>query len=385
MSVSIIQSGSIVNLSQSPIPFTLEETSSVKTNSGYQYALDLYYWTGSITGSGSIPEYTMTKYPNNSGVGIFDLSRILNSTLTELLQQNPSNVGYFAIEGYDEWISGTTYVTGSRTRSGTYKYIDGYSLFPESISQPIYNKTPHWPLMTDGPATQSAFDFNTGYAGVWVGTSGTTTPTKIVYTTDLGATGEVALSGSTNSNEQVQQYPIGPDSIGLDSSVIWYTTQAYNGSTPLGEPIRYEITCNQKYPNIRIKWKNRYGQWDWFNFNMVNRQSFSVNRSVYQPQLGSWESRGLSYNSYDSSNINYLVDAQQSISVNTFWVPESYNEIFKQMLVSDEIYWQYDEANDLLKPITINTNSITWKTGVVDKVIQYGFDFSYGQQYKLII
>jgi len=309
MSVSIIQSGSLVNMSQSPIPFTLEETASVRFNAGFQYAIDLYYWTGSLTASGSVPDYTMVKYPNNSGVGIFDVSRILNSTLTDLVQENPSNVGYFTIDAYDEWISGSTYITGSKVRSTTMKYIDGYSLFPETIAQPVNTKTPHWPLMTSGPVTQSAMDFNTGYSGVWVGTSDGTTPTKVVYTTNLGSTGEVILSGSTNTNEQVQQYPIGPATIGLDSTVLWYTIQAYNGSTPLGTPIRYDIVCNEKYPNVRIKWKNRFGQFDWFNFNMVNRQSFNVNRSIYQPQIGSWEGRSLGYQSYDSSNLNYLVDA----------------------------------------------------------------------------
>jgi hypothetical protein len=171
----------------------------------------------------------------------------------------------------------------------------------------------------------------------------------------------------------------------LSSNIEWYDIQAYNSSTPLGTPIRYNVTCNQKYPNIRIKWKNRFGQWDWFNFNMVNTQSFTVNRSVYEPQLGSWGGRSLSYNNYDSSILNYLVDTDQNITVNTDWVSQDYNDIFKQLLVSDEIYWVYDESDGKLRPITINTPSIQFKTGVVDKTIQYAFDFKYGQMYKLII
>ena len=47
--------------------------------------------------------------------------------------------------------------------------------------------------------------------------------------------------------------------------------------------------------------------------------------------------------------------------------------------------WIYDENNGDLRPITISTDSITFKTGVNDKVIQYGFDFNWGQNYKLII
>jgi hypothetical protein len=118
---------------------------------------------------------------------------------------------------------------------------------------------------------------------------------------------------------------------------------------------------------------------------MVNRQSFQTEKKTYQPQLGSWESSTLSYQNYDSGILNYIVDSKQAISVNSFWIPESYNDIFKQLLVSDEIYWVYDEANALVRPLTIATQNITFKTGVNDHLIQYAFEFNFGQAYKLII
>ena len=241
--------------------------------------------------------------------------------------------------------------------------------------------------MTDGPATQSAFLDNYGNAGVYVGTDGgTLQPNKIVYTSDL-ATANYTISGSTSSSAQIAQYPIGPSQAGfpLSGSFSYFTTQAYYNSTPLGTPITYTIECIQKYPNVRIKWKNRYGQFDYFNFYMVNRQSFQTEKRTYQPQLGSWESSTLSYNEYDSGILNYIVDSKQSISVNSFWIPESYNDILKELLVTDEAYWVYDEPNNRVRPITITTSNITFKTGVVDHLIQYQFDFDFGQAYKLII
>lgn len=386
MALSITQTPPILNLAQSPIPFTLSESSGVIASSSFQYVLDLYYWAGAEAGQPVSPNYTLVKYPNESNVGIFDVSRILNSTLTDLVEENSSNVKYFTIEGYYQYISGSTYVTGPKESTSTYKYIDGYSIFQEPISQSIWEKTPHWPLMTDGPVTQSCFDFNTGMTGVYVGTTGYTQPDKIVYTSTLGNF-DYSLSTTTATSGQIDQYPIGPSQSGFPfpSSIDWFSVQAYDGLTPIGSSIRYEVTCNQKYPNIRIKWKNRYGQFDYFNFNMVNTQTFNVNRSVYQPQIGSWGGSSLSYNDYDSNNLNYLVDTSESIRVNSDWVSEDYNDIFKQLMVSDEIYWVYDEANDIVRPITIKTNSIQFKTGVVDKVIQYAFDFDYGQTYKLII
>ena len=388
MSLSIVQTPATCSLAQSPIIFSVvESTTATVLQDGFQYLCDLYYWKGTPNNSGSV-DYVLSKYPNTSLHGIFDLNRIINSTLTDLAQANQSNVIYFAGDFYWQYPSGSTYVTGSHVKSDVYKALDGYSIFQEPIGQPIFNKTPHWPLMTDGPATQSAFITNEGVASVYVGTTGGgTAPTKIVYTSNLGSA-DYNVSGNTNTSGQVAQYPIGPAETGFPLStngLTYFTTQAYNGSTPIGTSITYNIVCTQKYPNIRIKWKNRYGQFDWFNFNMINRQGFNTERKTYQPQLGTWQASTLSYNNYDSATLNYITDSTQTLSVQSDWVDEAYNDIFKELLVADEIYWIYDESTGDLRPITISTDSITFKTGVVDKVIQYGFDFKWGQNYKLII
>jgi hypothetical protein len=222
-------------------------------------------------------------------------------------------------------------------------------------------------------------------SGVYVGTAGGIQPTRIVYSGSLG-NGAFALSSSISSSQQIQQYPLAPNQSGFPLSSLseYYTIQPYSGSTALGTPIRFEQVCIQKYPNIRIKWKNRFGQFDWFNFYLVNRQGFQSTKRTYQPQLGSWQSTGLSYQNSDSSTLNYLSDSKQTLSVNTDYVSDSYNDIFKQLLVSDEIYWVYNEPNDL-RPITITTNNVVFKTGVNDKLVQYQFDFDWGQAYKLII
>lgn len=384
MALTYNQFPATASLVQSPTIFTLSESGLVYTSASFQYYLDLYYWNGTPSNSGSVANYTLVKYPNASDVGIFDVGRILNSTLTAPVAADGSNIKYFKVDGYFRYQSGSVYVTSSHVQSGTYKALDGYALFDEPIGQQITSKSVHWPLMTDGPASQSVLSADYGAASVFVGTTGGTQPTKLVYSGSLG-NGTFTLSGSVSSSQQVQQYPQAPQESGFPISTLSenYSIQAFNGNTALGTPINFEVVCQQKYPNIRIKWKNRYGQFDWFSFYMVNKQSFSTTVRGYQPQLGTWTGTSLSYNQYDSSNLNYIVDSKQSISVNTFWVPESYNEIFKQLLVSEEIYWVKSTTD--LAPITIATDSITFKTGVVDKVIQYGFDFDFGQGYKLIL
>ena len=387
MSLSITQTPASCSLAQSPIIFSVLENTNVINSSSFQYVGELFYWTGSMFQSSSVADYTIVKYPNTTGTGIFDLNRIINSTLTDLAIANTSNVEYYAVDFYWQWLSGSAFVTGSHVKSSTYKALDGYQIFQESIGQQLNTLSPFYPLLTDGPATQSAFDFNYGTSGVYVGDIGATIPTKIVYTSNLG-TANYNVSSSASSSGQIYQYPIGPSQSGFPlstSGLTYFKLQAYNGGTPLGQSIQYDVVCNQKYPNIRIKWKNRYGQFDYYNFNMVNRQSFQTDRRTYQPQLGTWEGTGLSYQRYDSSNLNYIVDSKQSISVNSYWLPEDYNDSLKELLVSDEIYWVYDEPNAYVRPLTIATQNIVFKTGVVDHMIQYQFDFNFGQAYKLIL
>lgn len=387
MSLSITQTPALVSLAQSPMPLTVVESSAaLLTSASFQYIGELYYWTGSQFQSASSADYTIVKYPNAANVGIFDVSKIINSTLQDTLYNNPSNVEFYAVDFYTRYQSGSTFITGSHVRSATYKALDGYGLMnQDAIGQNITASSAFWPLMTDGPATQSIFSDNKGYAGVYVGTTGGTQPTKLVYSSSLQSV-DYALTSNASSSGQIQQYPQGPAQSGfpLSGSFTSYSIQAYDGTTKLGAPINFVITCQQKYPNIRIMWKNRLGQFDWFNFYMVSKQSFDVQKRSFQPQLGTWNASTLSYAKQDSSNKNYIIDANEAISVNTFFVDQSYNDIFKQMMTSDEIYWLYDEANMYVRPLSIQTSNVVFKTGVVDHLIQYQFEFKYGQSYKLI-
>jgi len=393
MSYSFIQTPASMSLAQSPMIFSV--SSSLYTNeANFQYIGELAIWTGSANASSSAEVWTLAKYPSAVGkTGIFDVSRIVNSTQTQLVQQNISPVTYCKLDSYYRYYTGATYVTGSRISSPLFKSIDGYQIFPETIGQSIETLTPFWPIMTDGPATQSVFIDNNGVGAAWVGDIGSASGTKannVRYIGSNGSTGTYSFStGSTNnSNEQVLGFPIGPTQAGFPLSLTGlesYTVQARFNSTAVGLPIKYNVDCKQKYPNIRIKWKNRFGEFDYFNFYMVNKKSMGSTKRTYQPQIGSWQGSTLSYNEYDSQTLNYIVDSKQNIIVNTNWISESYNDIFKQLLVSNEIYWSLEEDGHDVKPLTIVTSNIQFKTGVVDKLIQYSFEFQYGQGYKLII
>lgn len=389
MSYSFIQTPAEVSLAQSPVIFAVSSSQYV-AQPNFQYIGELSIWTGSLSDSGSGEVWTLAKYPSTQGLtGIFDVSRILNSTMTELAQTNPSAVQYFKMDSYLRYQSGSAYVTGSRISSDVYKGLDGYQIFPETIGEQLWTLTPHYPLLLDGPATQSVFEDNVGSGYVWTpSTSNHAIITSIAYSGSNGTTSEFTLSTpTTNSNTFVQLFPIAPSEAGFPISTVGltsYTVQAKSFAQFIGQPIKFELGCQQKYPNIRIKFKNRYGAFQYINMDMINRKSMSSDKRTYQPQLGSWTGRTLSYNEWDSQTLNYIVDSKQNIICNTNWLEEEWNDILKQLLVSTEIYWCLDNTNEV-KPLTIITSNIQFKTGVVDKLIQYSFEFQYGQGYKLIL
>jgi maltooligosyltrehalose synthase len=147
----------------------------------------------------------------------------------------------------------------------------------------------------------------------------------------------------------------------------------------------FEIVCEQYYEPVRIAYKNRFGQFDFINFYKRHNNIFNTEQKLYQPQLGTWESSTLSYNQFQTKQQRYIVDSTETLQCNTDWLKgDGYNELMKQLLVADEIYWCYDQTNNLVKPLTIRTNSLQFKTGVNDKLIQYTIDFDLGQPYKLI-
>ena len=379
-----------MSLAQSPIAFSVYENTGLFSGSEFQYTCQLNYWMGNESASGSY-DYLLVKYPNTSGVGIFDVSRVLNSALNQLAYDYTSSVLYYKAGFNYSYLSGSVRVSGSTSpliTSGIYKSLDGYSLFPEPINQNAPSKSLHWPLMTDGPVSQSVLPTDIGSIGTYVGVTGATQPTQVRYTKIGGGTGSYAVTSTTASMGQITRVPLAPSQSGFPLTVTdgdAYTIQAYSGSTALGTSLYFEVQCAYYYTPIRIMWKNRYGQFDFQNFYKAHYNTFGTDQRVYQPQLGSWDATTLSYNTAQNNTQRYIVNTNEQLDVNSDWLPENFNEIYKQLLVADEIYWIYDQVGSFVKPLAITTNSVKFKTNVNEKLIQYTVSFSIGQTFKLII
>jgi len=399
MAIAIKQLPATASLAQSPIAFSVSESAGLYSQLEFVYTANLYYWTGSISSSGSY-KYQLQKYPNASNFGIFDFSKILASTFNTNAYSHPSDVRYYKADFNFQYQSGSQYVTGSTVTSSVYYALDGYLLSRNNaIGTELNQNTVFYPFLTDGPQSQSAVLDDAGNIGIWkASVLGGATPNTASYTASYsnGSTLKVsiplaAVGAGNPTTDLIELVPFGPNQIANATTSSFngplltsYKVQAYSGSTALGSAIHVDIFCEIKYEPIRIQYKNRYGQWDYFTFPKVNRRGFKTKSRDYRPQVGTWNSSELAYPDYDSTIQKYVVDTDETLLVNSDWLPATYNETFKQLLVSPEIY-QLEDLGNQLTPLSITTSDFQIKTVVNDQLIQYAFEFAVGENYKLVL
>ena len=70
----------------------------------------------------------------------------------------------------------------------------------------------------------------------------------------------------------------------------------------------------------------------------------------------------------------FMANGKESITMNTGFYEESFNEVIRQMLLSEQV-WVYDGTNTL--PINLKSNTLLFKKGVNDKLISYTVSFDY--------
>jgi hypothetical protein len=125
-----------------------------------------------------------------------------------------------------------------------------------------------------------------------------------------------------------------------------------------------------KYPLYNCFFKNKYGVWQSIPFNLRNKQSFEVESSEYMPVISTFGEYSLQSHQQKTFNPN----AKEKITCNTDYLPEYYNVLFDELMLSEFVYL---ENNGQYLPVNINKKSFERKSRLFDKLIQYTMDFEY--------
>ncbi len=138
------------------------------------------------------------------------------------------------------------------------------------------------------------------------------------------------------------------------------------------ETITHNITVKTECRNelVNCIFKNKYGFWQKIPFNKLSKLNLDIDSSDYNPFISDFGS----YNLNQHTKRSYLTNGNEKIVVNTDFLPEEYNLLFKELMLSEQIYL---EQGATILPVNLNKKSFAYKTKLNDKLIQYSMDFEY--------
>lgn len=125
-----------------------------------------------------------------------------------------------------------------------------------------------------------------------------------------------------------------------------------------------------KYPLYNCFFKNKYGFWQSIPFNLRSKTTINVESNEYNPVVSFFGEYSLA----SHNTKTYIPSAKDVISCNTDYIPEEYNVLFDELLLSEFVYL---ETGGVYLPVNVNKNSLDKKTRKFDKLIQYTMDFKY--------
>ena len=200
-----------------------------------------------------------------------------------------------------------------------------------------------------------------------------------------GGTSATTLDASLHFN-LVGIYPANlKQHVTIPVNTSYYEVKAIS-NTPTDRTQVYTVNINEdcKYPNIRLTWLNKYGAWDYYNFNAKSVKTTSSTKKTFNQTQGSYQGTGFSYTTGNGGAKIYDVQSKESYVLNTDYVNEETGRWLESIINSTEVYiikdstWELGDAvdtltnfADLIEPVLIKTSSIASKTIQNDKLIMH--------------
>ena len=230
----------------------------------------------------------------------------------------------------------------------TYYYIafDGFGYFEDD-----YNPTSNTGKMTEG----TYYVREGGSCG------------SVFYYDDQTVTWEAKWTGLTTA---------GTTTITLANEYghVPYIHPNYVGEGNKLEIIRNAVTvstyyfreeCEAKYTPVVCDFINKFGAWQQLIFFKRSRTKYDMKNEEYKMFPSD-----VNYSVTSNISQTFNTNLQESITVNSGFVNEDYQEVMTQLLLSQKILLDS-------RPVTLTTKSIDMKDTIYDKVMNYEITFNY--------
>lgn len=344
----------------------------------------LYVYEGEkSTDKPTTPQYTITKNVIGSNkYVVYEISELVRDYLNVTFNQERTLDAYIArIEADggvfesnslltnfsllldDDYSSGTVWVeadvnlytstnaTGTLIETHYFDYVafDGYSYFPDGanaqLSRTLLQSNTDIFYQSGQIVQVPVFSDEVTAVKFY---NGATLHTTINITPSNNSAGQIVYASSTNTTTKIE----------VISDVI-ETLNVYA-----------EEEC--KYTPYKVTFVNRFGALQNIYFFKKSTESLTTTNETYKSN--SFDMFGMQYDIQQHQYQVYNKAGKESITLNTNYVTEQYNEVIKQLMLSEQVW--ITKGSDIL-PVNVKTSNINYKTSVNDRLVQYTIDFDY--------
>ena len=139
------------------------------------------------------------------------------------------------------------------------------------------------------------------------------------------------------------------------------------------ETIKVNVIEECKYEPKKVTFINKFGALQDMYFFKKSVEKMAVEKESYKSNIIS--SLG-TYNPTNHVNRDFNVIGKESITLSSGFLSEEYNEVFKQMMLSEKV-WVTNilETGEQVVPINVKTSEITYKTSLNNKLVEYTIEF----------
>ena len=355
--------------------------------------LELYIYTGNFTANGSVASstlrYTITKKPlGTNDYVVFEVSELVRDYLD--IEFNGQYIGQnIWLNAIATVTGGTGSVTVTPDNTNGFLGFDGYGYFEEGanpqITSPVFisNSTI---LKLDDSSISIPLD--------------TSTVQSVAYLLNGEIIRAAAISSSINSGEQIKYTTNGVNGSDSFQSRVIVGGGTYEDSSCLqefeddfiindfdsinvtyteGTDIKVKIlkvkNINEcKYDPIKVTFVNKFGALQDIIFFKKSIEKTDVKGEEFKASV--FDQSTLTYKTYQHQRTQFMVQGNDSYTMNTGYMPEDYNQVIEQLMLSEQVWATFVTNTEVLvRPLVPKTKSVTYKTSLNDKLIDYTIDF----------
>ena len=349
--------------------------------------LKLYVWNDTKTSVPTNPTYTITKkaLPSDQPIVWFEVAELVRDELDTIFDGDYTGQAVWVkavMIGYDS--SGSEILTEDPS---TVIAFDGYNYFEEQNADEsalmitnrelfvLEDNTFRVPVYTDAEPTVVFYKDGEIIASEIIG-SESESADQIKY---------ISIYGDDVNWDTFEERVLEDGGVDFENSVC---LQSFFNNYSIGAVDKIEVSADGKIETIKVKvleeckyepkkvtFINKFGALQDMYFFKKAVEKMTVKKESYKANILNADK---TYNISSHTNRDFNITAKESITMSSGFLSEEYNEVFKQMMLSEKVWiTNIIETGEQVLPINVKTSNITYKTSLNDRLVDYTFDFDY--------